>query len=100
MYNTPHDMKGDAMATRQLRPKGSDRLIAVRQVTIMLAALAIVIGLSTVAAFGQTTGIIVGRVIDTSGAVVSGAAVTAKNNSTGIPNTSAIKGRGFHTLVN
>jgi outer membrane receptor protein involved in Fe transport len=88
------------MATGQLRPEGSDRLIAVRQIIIILAALAIVIGLSTVAAFGQTTGIIVGRVIDTSGAVVSGAAVTAKNNSTGIPYSTVTGVEGFYTLVN
>ena len=72
------------MATRQLRPEGSDRLMAVRQLTIILAALAIGIGVSTVAAFGQSiTGITAGRVIDASGSVVLGATVTAKNNSTG-----------------
>jgi len=72
-----------------------------RRITALLAALAMVLGLSAKMARGQAiTGSIVGTVLDSSGAVVAGANVTAKNTDTGVTYTTTTGSEGFYTIPN
>ncbi len=66
-----------------------------------LRSVGVVLALSAGAAVAQETrGSILGRVTDTSGAVVPGASVTLTNESTGVAGTSAVTSAGEFTFVN
>src|SRR5438093_11954017 len=68
---------------------------------IWLRVMAIVVALAcllTAAAFGQSVGTISGTVLDTSGAVVPGVAVTAKNQGTGVTRNSLTDAAGRYVL--
>jgi hypothetical protein len=63
----------------------------------MLRSLAIVT-LLTSSLYAQTSGVIVGRVTDASGAAVLGAKVELVNQATGIKTTATASGQGDYTL--
>ncbi|MGA7029775.1 MAG: carboxypeptidase regulatory-like domain-containing protein [Candidatus Acidiferrales bacterium] len=72
-----------------------------RRVTMMLATLVIVFGFSAADLLGQAiTGNLVGNVTDSSGAVIAGATVSAKNVDTGVVNTTTTGAAGFYTIPN
>jgi outer membrane receptor protein involved in Fe transport len=74
---------------------------SMRRMTTWLAALAMVVGLSAKMTRGQAiTGSIVGTVVDSSGAVVAGAGVTAKNTATGVTYSTTTGSAGFYTIAN
>jgi len=69
----------------------------VRPLVIVLLVLAFTAGV----AFGQAiTGTIVGTVLDSSGAVIAGANVTAKNVDTAVTYTTTSGSEGFYTISN
>ena len=90
------------MTTRQVRPKSFGRCaMALRKIAEMLTTLAIAVGLSSVASFGQAiAGMIVGSVSDMSGGVVAGVAIAVKNNSTGVSYSTTTGPEGFYTMPN
>jgi outer membrane receptor protein involved in Fe transport len=72
-----------------------------RRITTLLTALGMLLGLSVAVSFGQAiTGTVVGTVEDSSGAVIAGANVTAKNTATGVTYTTTTGGEGFYTIPN
>lgn len=72
-----------------------------RRITTLLTALGMMLGLSVAVSFGQAiTGTIVGTVQDSTGGVIAGAAVTAKNAATGVTYTTTTGSEGFYTLAN
>jgi outer membrane receptor protein involved in Fe transport len=67
----------------------------------ILVVLAIVVGLSAIASFGQAiTGVIVGTVVDPSGGVIAGATIAVKNLQTGVAYGTTTGSEGFYTVPN
>src|SRR5271166_2163205 len=72
-----------------------------KQTTLRLISLFVILALFSIWAFGQTeTGTIVGVVTDKTGAVVTGASVTAKSPSTGATRTTTTTSAGEYTITN
>ena len=72
-----------------------------KQTTLRLISLLAILALFSIWAFGQTeTGTIIGLVTDKSGAVVTGASVTAKSPSTGATRTTTTTSAGEYTITN
>jgi outer membrane receptor protein involved in Fe transport len=69
---------------------------------VRLAVIAVlVLGFAAGAAFGQAiTGTLVGTVLDSSGAVIAGASVTAKNTDTAVTYNTTTGSEGFYTVPN
>lgn len=68
--------------------------------TIAIAGLMVVLSLSGKVILGQTvTGTLLGTVVDSSGAVIPGAAVTLSNEGTGIINRTTSSAQGFYTFA-
>ena len=72
-----------------------------RRMTTLLTALGMLLGLFAAVSFGQAiTGTIVGTVVDSSGAVIAGTNVTAKNTATGVTYNTTTGTAGFYTISN
>lgn len=72
-----------------------------RRMTTLLTALGMLLGLFAAVSFGQAiTGTIVGTVVDSSGAVIAGTSVTAKNTATGVTYNTTTGTAGFYTIPN
>jgi hypothetical protein len=72
-----------------------------RRITTLLTALGMLLGLCAVVSFGQAiTGSVVGTVEDSTGAVIAGATVTAKNTATSVSYNTMTGTAGFYTIAN
>ena len=61
-------------------------------------ALVVMLSLTTLASAQQTTGTIIGRVVDEQGATIPGATVTATNPATGFNRTAVTDAEGVYRL--
>jgi len=72
-----------------------------RRITMMSVALVIALGFSPPKSLGQgITGTIVGTVVDSSGGVIAGATVTAKNMDTAVSYKTVTGPEGYYTVPN
>jgi len=90
------------MSCKKLRSENFDNLaIAVRRIAGILTVLTVFSGFSARSSFGQAiTGTIVGTIVDSSGGVVAGATVVAKNEQTSVTYNTTSGSEGFYTLSN